>query len=90
MKATTSLVTAGPYRVSRNPIYVGYAFLQLGVALLADSAWVLATLPFVLLLLRQLVVLREERYLEAKFGQAYREYRARVRAGSDADRGQAA
>jgi len=79
MRASTALVTAGPYRVSRNPIYVGYVFLHLGVAFLANTAWLLATLPPVLYLLRRLVILREERYLEATFGDAYRGYRGRVR-----------
>jgi protein-S-isoprenylcysteine O-methyltransferase Ste14 len=79
MRATTTLVTAGPYRISRNPIYVGYVFLQIGIALLKGSAWLLAMLVPVLILVDRLVVAREESYLEARFGDAYRAYRDRVR-----------
>jgi protein-S-isoprenylcysteine O-methyltransferase Ste14 len=79
MKPTTALVTAGPYRISRNPIYIGYVILQIGIAFLKGSAWLLATLVPVLVLLDRLVIAREERYLEATFGDAYRTYRARVR-----------
>lgn len=79
MRASTALVTAGPYRVSRNPIYVGYVFLQAGIAFLKGSVWLLATLVPAVVLLDRLVILREERYLEATFGDAYRRYRARVR-----------
>jgi protein-S-isoprenylcysteine O-methyltransferase Ste14 len=79
MRATTALVTEGPYRISRNPIYVGYVLLQIGIAFLKGSSWLLATLVPVVVLLDRFVVRREERYLEATFGDAYREYRARVR-----------
>jgi protein-S-isoprenylcysteine O-methyltransferase Ste14 len=79
MRPTTALVCAGPYRISRNPIYAGYVFLQVGIAFLAGSAWLLLTLVPVLFLLDRLVIQREERYLEATFGDAYRGYRARVR-----------
>jgi protein-S-isoprenylcysteine O-methyltransferase Ste14 len=79
MKPTTALVTEGPYRLSRNPIYLGYVFLQAGIALLADSLWPLLTLPVVIVLVRRVVIDREERYLETKFGEAYRQYKARVR-----------
>ena len=76
---TTALVTTGPFRFSRNPLYVGLTLAYLGGALLANSWWVLALLVPVLLILHYGVVRREERYLEAKFGEAYRAYRGRVR-----------
>ena len=76
---TTALVTTGPFRFSRNPLYVGLTLAYLGGALLTNSVWVLALLVPVLLVMHYGVVHREERYLEAKFGDAYRAYRARVR-----------
>ena len=78
-RPTTALVTTGPYRFSRNPIYVGMILLLLGIGITIDSPWLIgAIVPFALVL-RYGVIAREERYLEAKFGQAYREFRARVR-----------
>ena len=79
MRPTTALVSTGPYRISRNPIYVGYVFLQIGLALLAGSAWLVLTLVPVLFLLDRFVIQREERYLETTFGDAYLRYRGRVR-----------
>ncbi len=76
---TTALVTRGIYRYSRNPIYLAMALAQLGIAAAVDSPWILATLPVVLVIIRHGVIAREERYLEAKFGEDYRAYKARVR-----------
>jgi protein-S-isoprenylcysteine O-methyltransferase Ste14 len=76
---TTALVTTGPYRRSRNPIYVAFAMVQAGVALLAGRAWPALMLLPVLLLVRHGVIAREERYLERRLGEPYAEYRARVR-----------
>jgi protein-S-isoprenylcysteine O-methyltransferase Ste14 len=73
------LVVTGPYRYSRNPMYLALTALYLGVTLLANSIWILLLLPIVLALLQITVIRREERYLESAFGPAYREYRARVR-----------
>jgi len=76
---TTALVTSGPYRFSRNPIYTGMILLLLGVGVMVDSAWILAmAVPFALVI-RYGVIAREERYLEAKFGEPYRAYRAEIR-----------
>ena len=76
---TTALVVAGPYRFSRNPIYVGMILLLLGIGIMVDSLWIVAlAVPFALVL-RFGVIAREERYLEAKFGDSYRTYRAGVR-----------
>jgi protein-S-isoprenylcysteine O-methyltransferase Ste14 len=78
-KPATTLVTSGIYARSRNPMYVALALLFAGTAVLADSGWLaLLLLPF-LGVLRVGVIAREERYLERKFGEPYRAYRARVR-----------
>jgi protein-S-isoprenylcysteine O-methyltransferase Ste14 len=78
-RPSTTIVSAGPYRFSRNPIYLGLTTLYLGFAVLGDSAWVLALVVPVLLVMRFGVIAREERYLTAKFGEAYRAYQGRVR-----------
>ena len=65
------LVTAGPYAISRNPMYVGWALLHLGLAMTAGSAWMLTALvPAAIVLHRQ--VLREEQQLHERFGEEYR------------------
>jgi protein-S-isoprenylcysteine O-methyltransferase Ste14 len=76
---STELVTAGPYQLSRNPIYVAMTLIYVGLALAADALWPLAVLPLLLVVLHFGVVRREEAYLEHKFGDAYHAYRARVR-----------
>lgn len=78
-KPSTALVEAGPYKFSRNPIYVGFAITYLGLAVAMDSLWALALLIPCLVVVDRGVIVREERYLEAKFGQPYRDYKARVR-----------
>ena len=73
-----ALVTTGIHAWSRNPIYVGMSLLYAGIGLAARSPWVLIlTLPLAITL-RYGVVAREERYLERRFGEAYRDYKARV------------
>lgn len=79
MKPSTALVTSGPYRVTRNPMYVGMAVLYAALALALGVIWALAILPFVLLAVDRLVIAREEPYLERKFGDEYRQYKGRVR-----------
>jgi protein-S-isoprenylcysteine O-methyltransferase Ste14 len=76
---TTTLVTDGPFRFSRNPIYIAELLLYLSVAFFVDSVSFLPVLIPVVLVLDVGVVRREERYLEAKFGDDYRRYAARVR-----------
>jgi protein-S-isoprenylcysteine O-methyltransferase Ste14 len=74
-----ALVTSGPYRFTRNPMYVGMAFLYVGLALALSVLWALALLPAVLLIVDRRVIAPEERYLEAKFGEQYAAYKRRVR-----------
>ena len=78
-KPTTAIVTTGPYRITRNPAYLGMALVYAGVALMSDALWVLAPLPVVLAVVDRGVIAREERYLERKFGQEYLDYKSRVR-----------
>jgi protein-S-isoprenylcysteine O-methyltransferase Ste14 len=73
------LVTGGPYRISRNPGYLGMALVYAGIAVIAESLWPLAILAVVLAVVDRGVIAREERYLERKFGAEYLAYRSRVR-----------
>jgi protein-S-isoprenylcysteine O-methyltransferase Ste14 len=76
---TTTIVETGPYRFTRNPIYLGMFLGLAGLAIAFDNLWLLATLVPFALVIRFGVVAREEAYLERKFGDVYRHYRARVR-----------
>jgi protein-S-isoprenylcysteine O-methyltransferase Ste14 len=78
-RPVAALLTTGAYRWSRNPMYTGLAIAYLGGALLAGSWWPVALLPFVMLVVARLVIRPEERYLSERFGEAYSDYRARVR-----------
>lgn len=78
-KPSTALVAEGPYRFSRNPIYLGFAVTYLGLALALNSWLALALLVPCLLVVDRGVIAREERYLSAKFGASYDAYRGRVR-----------
>lgn len=75
---STTLVVVGPYRFTRNPIYIGFVLLYFGLAIVLTSLWVLLLLIPVLIVLQRGVVEREETYLERQFGEAYRKYQARV------------
>jgi protein-S-isoprenylcysteine O-methyltransferase Ste14 len=74
-----AIVTDGPFRFSRNPMYLATTGLYLGITLLVNTPWPLILLSPMLLVLHWGVVRREERYLEAKFGEPYRAYKSRVR-----------
>ena len=74
LKPTTALVTEGPFRYSRNPIYVALTLLYVGVALLINALWILLLVVPALVVLRYGVIAREEAYLTRKFGDAYRQY----------------
>lgn len=75
----STLVTWGPYRLSRNPMYAGLSVLTAGLALVANTPWLLAALPCVWLALRRVVIDREEAYLERRFGEEYVAFKARTR-----------
>lgn len=76
---TQRIVDTGIYGRTRNPMYVGMALIYAGLAVAFDGPAALALLAVVLLIIRTQVITREERYLEAKFGDEYRAYKARVR-----------
>ncbi len=76
---TTFIATTGPYRWTRNPMYLGMALSYAGLAIGFDGPIAFALLPLVLIAIQTQVIAREERYLEAKFGDDYRRYKAEVR-----------
>jgi protein-S-isoprenylcysteine O-methyltransferase Ste14 len=78
-KPTKAIVTSGPFRYTRNPIYIAFTLAHLGIAVWSRSGWILALLVPVLAVVRYGVIAREERYLERKFGNEYVAYRRRVR-----------
>ena len=78
-KPTTAIVRTGPYRLSRNPIYLAFSLLQLGIAIWANSVWLLATLAVAVATMHYHVIPREEEYLERKFGADYLDYKRSVR-----------
>ena len=79
IKPTRALVTTGIHGWSRNPIYLGMFLLYGGISIAAQSPWILVLTAPLAIVIRYGVVAREEAYLERRFGDAYREYKARVR-----------
>ena len=78
-RRASTLVTHGPFRWSRNPIYLGLSLGYLGVTFLMNSVWALLFLPLVIAILYLTVIRHEERHLAEAFGIGYDEYRRRVR-----------
>lgn len=76
---TTTIVKVGPYQFSRNPIYLAFSLFQTGVSLGVNDAWILITLLPAIAVMSFVVIPREERYLESRFGEEYADYKARVR-----------
>lgn len=79
LRPASRIVTNGPYRFTRNPMYTGLTLVYIGVSLYMNSAWPLLALPIVLALLVRLVVRREEAYLRGAFPDEYAAYQTRVR-----------
>jgi protein-S-isoprenylcysteine O-methyltransferase Ste14 len=79
IKSSTALVITGPYRLTRNPMYLGLLLVYMGVALWSQVLWALLLAPGVIIVIQHQVIVREERYLEGTFGAAYLGYRRRVR-----------
>jgi protein-S-isoprenylcysteine O-methyltransferase Ste14 len=78
-KPTTAFVTSGPYRFTRNPMYLGMVFLYIALAFALGVIWALAVLPVVIAVVDGYVISTEECYLEMKYGDEYREYKRRTR-----------
>jgi protein-S-isoprenylcysteine O-methyltransferase Ste14 len=78
-KPTSTLITDGPFRYTRNPGYLAGAMVYAGVASLTNALWAVLLLPVTLLTMQRTVIKREERYLERRFGEEYLRYKARVR-----------
>ena len=76
---TSTLATEGPYRFTRNPMYLGMALIVGGLGFIGNAVWPLLALVPVIVIIRTQVIAREERYLEAKFGYEYRILETRVR-----------
>jgi protein-S-isoprenylcysteine O-methyltransferase Ste14 len=76
---TTTIVQSGPYRFTRNPIYLAFSLFALGVACWVNSIWLLVTLAAAVSVMNFVVIRREERYLERRFGAEYVGYKAHVR-----------
>lgn len=75
----TALITTGPYSLSRNPLYLMLAVVQLMVAAWMNMAWIALMTVASIIVITRYAITREERYLEQLFGQAYRDYKTRVR-----------
>jgi protein-S-isoprenylcysteine O-methyltransferase Ste14 len=75
----TEVVTTGPYAFSRNPMYLAWTLIYIAITLLVNTLWLVALLPVPLLIMHFIYIRSEERQLEEKFGEEYRQYHARVR-----------
>ena len=75
----TTVVTGGPYRFTRNPMYLGFVLQYVGISALFNALPPIVLLPLIQQLMKRGVIEREERYLERKFGEEYRRYRESVR-----------
>ena len=78
-RPTTTIVTEGFFRYSRNPLYLSLMLICSGIAVYANSLWLVFLLPLLFVGLERGVVLREEKYLEGKFGDEYLQYKKKVR-----------
>lgn len=79
VRPATTLVIAGPYQFTRNPMYVGLLLLAVGMGLWMNTWWVFVLLIPTLLVIDRYVIAREEQYLERRFGREYDAYKQRVR-----------
>jgi protein-S-isoprenylcysteine O-methyltransferase Ste14 len=78
-RPASTLVITGPYRFTRNPMYLGAILLVLAFALWLGTWWPAILLPVVIVVVRRYVIAREERYMRRRFGAAYDDYARRVR-----------
>jgi protein-S-isoprenylcysteine O-methyltransferase Ste14 len=78
-RAASALVVAGPYKITRNPMYLGLALVYLGIAIAGQSVWALMFLPIVLTIIQRRAIEPEEAFLERRFGADYIGYEEKVR-----------
>jgi protein-S-isoprenylcysteine O-methyltransferase Ste14 len=78
-KPTTHVIQRGPFRITRNPMYLQMVLVCLGFAVALVNLWILILTPLCAWLLQTLAILPEEKYLEDKFGEAYLAYKRSVR-----------
>ncbi len=78
-KLAATLVVTGPFRFTRNPMYLSATLLYCGLGVSLDLVWVILLLPLALVIVHYRVILREEVALERQFGQDYLDYKASVR-----------
>ena len=78
-RPTTTIVTEGFFRYTRNPLYLSLMLIYSGISIYANSLWLVFLLPVLLIALERGVVVREEEYLEGKFGDEYLQYKNKVR-----------
>jgi protein-S-isoprenylcysteine O-methyltransferase Ste14 len=79
VRPTATLVLSGPYQVSRNPMYLGLLCLYLAAAFWLNLLWALVLVPLIIVIVQRIVIEKEERYLEQRFGETYLTYKAQVR-----------
>ena len=78
-KPTTQVIQRGPFGITRNPMYLQMVLVCLGFAVALANLWILLLTPICAWMLQRLAIVPEEEYLEGKFGDAYREYKRKVR-----------
>ncbi|MEO6382208.1 MAG: isoprenylcysteine carboxylmethyltransferase family protein [Nitrobacter sp.] len=78
-RAASTLVLAGPYSITRNPMYLGLAFVYLGIAIAGQSVWAIMLLPLVLIIIQRYAIEPEEAFLKRRFAADYVDYKTRVR-----------
>lgn len=79
IKPANSLQTTGIYSISRNPMYVSLLLFYAGIAFLLGNWWHFILLPLLILIVQEYVIRREEKYLDRRFGDDYKNYRVKVR-----------
>lgn len=78
-KPVERIVSSGPFKFTRNPMYVSFTLIYLGISAIFNSFWPILFLPIILLVINYGVIRREEAYLEEIFGEEYRNYKNKVR-----------
>jgi protein-S-isoprenylcysteine O-methyltransferase Ste14 len=79
IRPARQLVTSGPFRFTRNPMYVGLTFAYFGLALIVNWAWPIVLLPVVLIVMNAAIIEPEEKYLSTAFPEAYGQYSQKTR-----------